>query len=342
MATQSITQDQILANLPAPIRQAIEAARTLRPQVNGRYESAVQLVATGGVRHNPDGSYDVISRSGGARHHLNGTSCDCQDAQHRAPEIAGRRACAHQVAVWIVAKAAILARPETTAPPAPEPTQPTTAPAPVAPASDGLPCLSLAGLLAAAATDQNTEYELVTTHMGGHGYVNILRATEDPEHHESYLVGGDWKQDRLHVCRWSDHFGQPDYYTTRRLMQLQPAVTPSLTIDAGDPRGLVPASAYYLEASEDRVKVMLTHGETNPRPIRTFSGHDRLEEARTFARIRAEAQLRGLRQATPAGRFAVAHALLPEAWRQRMGGFQVGKAWVVYAEPVEQPEVDHA
>lgn len=321
MATTSITQDSVFANLPSHIRQAIDAARAIEPQVNGRYAAAAHLVATGAVRHNPAGGFDVLSRTTGQPYHINGVSCTCKDAEYNAPWIAGRKACAHQVAAWIVAKAELLARQAQ-----PEPT-PVPAPAPAVESAEvaddaGLP---LATLLAAAAKAQGVAYELVQTHIGGHGDVNILRAaTDDPQARESYLVDGDWREDRLHVCQWGKTFGQPDWQTTAKLRQVA--------------RGtMAPAVAYYLEASERAIKVMVTRGEQFPKVVKMFSGVDRLDQAREFGRTRAEAQLQGLRNASPGAQFEMSISPLPDPWRQRMGGWQVGRAWVIFAETIEQP-----
>lgn len=326
MATKIITDQQIIANLPPHIRQAIDAARAIEPQVNGRYMAAAHLVATGAVRHNPAGGFDVLSRTTGQPYHINGVSCTCKDAEYNAPWIAGRKACAHQVAAWIVAKAELLARQAQ-----PEPT-PELEPAPAVESAEvaddaGLP---LATLLAAAAKAQGVPYELVNTHIGGHGEVAILRAaSDDPSSRESYLVDGDWREDRLHVCQWGKTFGQPDWQTTARLRQVA--------------RGtMAPAVAYYLEASERSIKVMVTRGEQFPKIVKMFSGSDRLEQAREFGRTRAEAQLQGLRNASPGAQFEMSISPLPATWRQRMGGWQVGRAWVISAEAIEQPAMEVA
>lgn len=329
MATKSITQDISLYNLPTHVTQAIDAGRQIEPQVNGRYAEAVKLVATNAVKHGPAG-WDVASRSTGATYHINGESCTCLDAQYNAPEIAGRKACAHQVAAWIFAKSEQIAR---QAQPEPAPvvelavelvetveTVETTG----ADDDAGLP---LAILLAAAAKMAGVEYELVTTHIGGHGDANILRAAGgNPQAHESYLVDGDWRADRLHVCQWGKAFGQPDPQTTAKLRQ------------AAQRGKMQPAMAYYLEATGMcAIKVMVTRGEQFPKVVKTFNTSDKLERAREFITARVEAQLRGLQNASPTRTFEVRDTLLPEAWRQRMGGFQIGKGLVIYAEAIEQP-----
>lgn len=335
MATQSITFSQQFANMPANVAQAVEAAGTLAGQTGRRrIAAAVALAITNGVRRNPQGGWDVDSRSGGRPHRVTSAGCDCQDAKYNAPVVLGKRACSHQIAVWIVIKAGRLAstastgsaaeaRPET---PVSEPVEPLA--------------LTLAGAIAAAGSINGTEYELVVTHIGGHDDAAILRAVDDPQAHESYLVDGDWREDSITVRFWGARWGEVDTETTRRLASASSATagTPSLTIDAGDPQGLEPAVAYYLETTGRGIKVMTTRGEAHPRPVRVFNGADRLTEARAFARTRAEATCVGLRHSTPAGRFAVANSLLPAAWRQRMGGSQVGKAWVVFAQAVEQSQ----
>ena len=336
MATNSIPDQQISDNIPPNLTAAIEAAGTLAGQVGQhRLDAGIALATAGQVSRNPAGGFDVTSRTTGTPYHINGASCTCKDAEYGAPWVLGRKACAHQVAVWIVIKAARLAAQgaEVAAPAAIQPgTQPASEPA------SELVELPLADLIAAAANANGTEYELVPSYMGGHGQVNILHAIDHPDRHQPYLLDGDWREDRLHVCKWGWEFGLPDPDATRKLAEHRPAVTPSLTVEAGDPRGLKPAVAYYLETSSWGVKVMCSRGERNPRPIQTFSGPDRLEDARVLARTRAEATYVALRHATPAGRYAVANALLPESWRQRMGGSQIGKAWVVYAQAVEQPQ----
>lgn len=318
MATKSITQDISLYNLPTHVTQAIDAGRQIEPQVNGRYAEAVKLVATNAVKHGPAG-WDVASRPTGATYHINGESCTCLDAQYNAPEIAGRKACAHQIAAWIVAKSEQIARTAVSAPVVElVETVETTAD------DAGLP---LAILLAAAAKMAGVEYELVTTHIGGHGDANILRAAAgNPQAHESYLVDGDWRADRLHVCQWGKAFGQPDPQTTAKLRQ------------AAQRGRMQPAMAYYLEATGMcAIKVMVTRGEQFPKVVKTFNTSDKLERAREFITARVEAQLRGLQNASPARTFEVRDTLLPEAWRQRMGGFQIGKGLVIYAEAIEQP-----
>lgn len=332
MATNSIPDQTQIDNLPPHVQQAIAAARAIEPQVNGRYTAAVNLVAAGAVSRNPAGGFDVLSRSAGQPYHINGVSCTCKDAEYNAPWIMNRKACAHQVAAWIVAKAELLARqahpePEPVVEPAVE-TSTSSVELPVEVADDaGLP---LATLLAAAAKSQGVPYELVQTHIGGHGEVNLLRAVaEDPQARESYLVDGDWRADRLHVCQWGRQFGQPDWQTTAKLRQVA--------------RGtMAPAVAYYLEASERSIKVMVTRGEQFPKIVKMFSGSDRLEQAREFGRTRAEAQLQGLRNASPGAQFEMSISPLPAAWRQRMGGWQVGRGWVISAETIEQPAMEVA
>lgn len=318
MATKSITQDTNLDNLSPHVQQAIIAGRAIEPQVNGRYLAAVNLVVAGQVSRNPAGGFDILSRTTGQPYHINGASCTCKDAEYNAPVIAGRKACAHQVAAWIMAKAEQIAR---QAQPEPEP-----APAVESAEVADDPGLPLAVLLAAAARAQGVPYELVNAHMGGHGDVAILRAAgDDPSTKESYLVDGDWREDRLHVCQWGKSFGQPDWPATAALWQAA--------------RGqMQPAVAYYLETNSNGIKVMVTRGEQFPRPVKVFRGPDAREQAEAFAQARAEAQVQGLRNATPGARFDLSRSLLPNAWRQRMGGSQVGRAWVVYTETVEQPQ----
>lgn len=330
MATKSITQDPNLDNLPPNVRQAIDAGRTIEPQVNGRYAAAVNLVATGAVSRNPAGGFDVASRTTGQPYHINGVSCTCQDAEYNAPWIAGRKACAHQVAAWIFAKSEQIAR-QVQPEPVPAPVvEPVVAPVvelvEVTETADDDAGLPLATLLAAATKMAGVEYELVTTHIGGHGDVSILQAVEAPQANDPYLLDGDWRADRLHVCQWGRAFGQPDPQTTAKLRQ------------AAQRGRMQPAMAYYLEATGTcEIKVMVTRGEQFPKCVKLFRMSDKLERAREFIDARVEAQLQGLRNASPNRTFEVRDTLLPEAWRQRMGGFQIGKGLVIYAEAIEQP-----
>lgn len=93
--------------LPATTRVAANAARALIEQAGAnRFLGAVQIVAGRGVTRNADGSTTVQSRAGGPAHQITADGCDCKDAAFGAPVIAGRPACAHQIAAWIAAKAA--------------------------------------------------------------------------------------------------------------------------------------------------------------------------------------------------------------------------------------------
>jgi hypothetical protein len=178
-------------------------------------------------------------------------------------------------------------------------------------------------------------YIINTTHIGGHGDANLLQAVDNPPAHPTYLVCGNWHDDELYVAHWGRRWGQVDEKAMRELVEALATPAPTSQTDQAM-AALTPALAYYLETSANGVKVMVTHGEANPRPVKQFSGPERLEEAREFAATRAEAQLRGLQQATPGVRVDLRNDLLPETWRQRMGGYQVGKAWVVYAERIAQ------
>jgi len=92
--------------LPAATRVAANAARTLIEQAGAnRFLGAIQIVAGRGVTRNADGATTVQSRAGGPAHRITANGCDCKDAAFGAPIIAGRPACAHQIAAWIAAKA---------------------------------------------------------------------------------------------------------------------------------------------------------------------------------------------------------------------------------------------
>ena len=93
--------------LPSTTRAAANAARTLiEPAGANRFLGAIQIVAGRGVTRNADGTTTVQSRAGGPAHCIAANGCDCKDAAFGAPIIAGRPACAHQIAAWISAKAA--------------------------------------------------------------------------------------------------------------------------------------------------------------------------------------------------------------------------------------------
>ena len=93
--------------LPSTTRAAANAARTLiEPAGANRFLGAIQIVANRGVTRNADGATTVQSRTGGPAHRIAANGCDCKDAGFGAPIIAGRPACAHQIAAWITAKAA--------------------------------------------------------------------------------------------------------------------------------------------------------------------------------------------------------------------------------------------
>ena len=154
MATNSIPDQQLSDNIPPHLAAAIEAAGTLAGQVGQhRLDAGIALATAGQVSRNPAGGFDVTSRTTGTPYHINGASCTCKDAEYGAPWVLGRKACAHQVAVWIVIKAARLAAQgaEVAAPAAIQPgTQPASEPA------SELVELPLADLIAAAANVNGT------------------------------------------------------------------------------------------------------------------------------------------------------------------------------------------
>lgn len=94
--------------LPSPALRAAadRAAQTLAGAVGAaRIAGAVAIVAADGVTRHADGRVTVRSRHSNAEYLIT-SACPCDDARFRAPTIAGRPACAHQIAAWIVAKAA--------------------------------------------------------------------------------------------------------------------------------------------------------------------------------------------------------------------------------------------
>lgn len=375
MSKSIVAQTGSVDNLSPALRQAVEAAKVLQPRVNGRYEAAIELLALGAVRVNEDGSVDVASRSGGPLHHLNGRSCDCKDATFNAPMIANRKACAHQVAAWMALKGLKI---EDSRLQMAEPDQtskscwvcgskdlsqgdrrgqagrcrvcgsrlagndaPTTATPAASAATPGT--LTLAQLTLAAAKVNGVAYSLQPTHIGGHGYAQLLQAEEDADGHETYLICGDWQEDALFVARWGAAWGQVDAEAMATLgAALRPApaqvvtvLGEAVTLPAGravaGPRPVRAELAYYIESSPSGAKLMVTTGSRLPRCLASFEGDDRLERARASAAARAAAQADGMRRATPGATVDVRQAPLPAAWRERMGGFQVGQAWVVYA-----------
>lgn len=333
MSNSIVAQTVSSDNFSPALRQAIADAAKLQPQVNGRYQAAIELLALGAVRMNQDGSIDVASRSGGQPHHLNGRSCDCKDATFNAPLVAGHRACAHQLAAWIIRKAAILA--------AATPAQP----APAAPSQPPV-AFTLAQLIEAAGRlNHSAAYSLQPTYIGGHGYVQLLQAENDDPANDCYLICGDWREDRLFIAQWgAAHWGEPDAAAMAKAAaalnaQLpaaaaaEPAAAATMPAEASaaPTAALKPVVGYYIESSNSSVRLLVSHGNLYPKILAQFNGDDRLDQARAAAEARAASFAANIRQATPGAQVEVRHAMLPAAWRQRMGGFQVGKAWMVYA-----------
>lgn len=83
---------------------AVEAARAALPQaVNERLEKAAELVRVGHV-YLASGFAAVKSQRSERIYQVGAAGCFCEDAQYRAPEIAGLPACKHQIAVWLKQK----------------------------------------------------------------------------------------------------------------------------------------------------------------------------------------------------------------------------------------------
>lgn len=83
---------------------AAHVAHTLPPACERRLVKAVALVEVGAVERIVNG-YAVVSQSNAetAYYVSDACGCDCPDAQ-RAPIVAGRVACKHQIAVWLYRK----------------------------------------------------------------------------------------------------------------------------------------------------------------------------------------------------------------------------------------------
>ena len=83
------------------LERAVKAARAVLPEaVNGRLERAVELVQAGYV-YVVNGRAAVKSQSSERIYEVNGAGCFCEDACYRAPTVAGKLACEHQIAVWL-------------------------------------------------------------------------------------------------------------------------------------------------------------------------------------------------------------------------------------------------
>ena len=305
MSTQIIPQAVQRSNSPA-VQQAILASRVIETQVGNRYATAVDLIKADAVVVAPDG---VITVAG--RYHITHSGCDCNDARFDAPLVNGRKACAHQVAGWIALKAARIAA------------QPPTAQA-----------MTLAQIMQAATIVNGVPYVLQPTHIGGHGYAQIVQATEDPQAHEIYLVCGDWREDALFVAQWGANWGKIDSAAMGQL--LTSLVSPSKVASqiAAQPLAIAsqPVIAYYLETSHTAgIKIMVANGRKLPKCLYIVAGPDRLTQAAAWIEARAGGMVDHWRQTTPAVNYELRRSLLPARWRTRMGGDQVGKAWIIYA-----------
>ena len=83
---------------------AASAAHTLPAACEKRLVKAIALVEAGAVERTVNG-YAVVSQSNAetAYYVSDAYGCDCPDTQ-RAPIVAGRTACKHQIAVWLLRK----------------------------------------------------------------------------------------------------------------------------------------------------------------------------------------------------------------------------------------------
>lgn len=182
-------------------------------------------------------------------------------------------------------------------------------------------------ITAASKVNGNIPYVLAPTHIGGHGYAQILQAETDPQAHEFYLICGDWHDDELFVAQWGDQWGQVDQ-TAMQQLSAGLAPKPAATVTA-----MKPVVAYYLETSAAGLKVMCTSGQALPKCVKIIDNiPDRNERAAALVSARAAELVAGYRSASPGAEIELRRALLPAQWRTRMGGDQIGKAWVVYAQ----------
>jgi len=81
------------------------AAVSLGPKVNGRLERALELALAGAVQLLGEDLATVRSSKGGDEVYTINGACNCPDAGTRAPQVNGRPACKHQLAVWLYRKA---------------------------------------------------------------------------------------------------------------------------------------------------------------------------------------------------------------------------------------------
>lgn len=80
------------------------ALAKLPAELNDRILKAADLVSSGYVRQNGAGWIVRSQFEAGQSYHVNNYGCTCPDAAYQAPAVAGRRACKHQIAVWLVKK----------------------------------------------------------------------------------------------------------------------------------------------------------------------------------------------------------------------------------------------
>lgn len=123
------------------------------PQLNGRIEKGRDLVLTSAVVRNQDGTFTVQSQcEPGKNYTVNGSSCDCPDAQNREIQ------CKHLIATWLWRKARKVIeqqQSETVLPQATSPVEASGTPTPTIPQQflteiHGKQFVQYAGLLAMA------------------------------------------------------------------------------------------------------------------------------------------------------------------------------------------------
>ena len=99
---------------PAALEAALKCASEHLPAtLNGRLLKAYDLCASDHVARNGRG-WMVKSQVTERVYQVNEVGCNCEDAYSEAPEIEGRPACKHQLAVWLEIKAeGLMARRDT-------------------------------------------------------------------------------------------------------------------------------------------------------------------------------------------------------------------------------------
>lgn len=94
------------ADVDLRLRSAAKVAlRKLPEALATRVHKAYDLALSGYVQRNGTGYHVQSQTEAGKVYHVNGAGCDCPDAAHGAPTIAGKPRCKHQLAVDLARKA---------------------------------------------------------------------------------------------------------------------------------------------------------------------------------------------------------------------------------------------